>query len=65
MRQMEQYIAVHWINPSQVIRLQVSRQNTKSNGGLFYHCLLTLGLLDDSEVKINDVLDICGTPLFS
>ena len=35
--------------------LQVSRENTRSNGGLFYLCLLALGLLNDSEVKINDV----------
>ena len=41
---------------SQVIRFQVSRENTSSNGGLFYLCLLALGLLDDSEVEINDVL---------
>ena len=41
---------------SQVIRFQVSRENTRSNAGLFYLCLLTLGLLDDSEVEINDVL---------
>ena len=27
-----------------------------SNGGLFYLCLLDLGLLNDSEVEINDVL---------
>ena len=40
----------------QIIRFQVSRENTRSNGGLFYLCLLTLGLLDDSEVEINDVL---------
>ena len=38
-------------------RFQVSRENTKSNGRLFYLCLLALGLLDDSEVKINDGLD--------
>ena len=54
---MEQYFPVRWINPSQVIRFQVSRENTKSNGRLFYLCLLALGLLDDSEVKINDGLD--------
>ena len=35
---------------------QVSHKNTRSNGGLCYLCLLTLGLLNDSEVKINDVL---------
>ena len=40
----------------QIIRFQVSRENTRSNGGLFYLCLLTLGFLDDSEVEINDVL---------
>ena len=27
-----------------------------ANGGLFYLCLLALGLFDDSEVEINDVL---------
>ena len=31
-------------------------KNTRSNGGLFHLCLLALGLLNDSEVKINDVL---------
>ena len=56
MRRMEQYFLVHWINQSQVIRFQVSRENMRSNGGLFYLCLLLLGLLDDSEVEINDVL---------
>ena len=33
-----------------------ARENTRSNGWLFYFCLLALGLLDDSEVEINDVL---------
>ena len=57
MRRMEQYFPVRWTNQSQVIRFQVSRENTKSkNGRLFYLCLLALGLLDDSEVEINDVL---------
>ena len=58
MGRMEQYFPVRWTNQSQMIRfqLQVSRENTRSNGGLFYLCLLTLGLLDDSEVEINDVL---------
>ena len=37
-------------------RFQVSRENTRSNGGLFYLCLLALGLFDDSEVEMNDVL---------
>ena len=31
-------------------------ESTKSNERLFYICLLSLALLDDSEVKINDVL---------
>ena len=31
------------------------RENRKSNGRLFYLC--PLGLVDDFEVKINDVLD--------
>ena len=53
---MEQYFPVHWINPSQVIRFQVSFENTKSNRGLFYLSILALGLLDDSEVEINDIL---------
>ena len=44
------------INQSQAIGFQVSRENTRSNGGLFHLCLLVLGLLDDTEVKINDVL---------
>ena len=44
------------INPSQVILFQVSQKNTKSNGRLFYLCLLPLGLRDDSEVEINDIL---------
>ena len=50
MRRMEQYFPVRWTNQSQVIRFQVSRENTKSNGRL------ALGLLDDAEVEINDVL---------
>ena len=56
MRRMEQYFPVRWTNQSQVIRFQVSRENTTSNRGLFYVCLLALGLLDDPEVEINDVL---------
>ena len=39
----------------QAIGFQASRENTRSNGGLFHLCLLALGLLNDSEVKINDV----------
>ena len=35
-------------------RFQVSRENTK--GRLFYLCILALGLLEDAEVEINDVL---------
>ena len=42
--------------PEHPVRFQVSRENTRSNGGLFYLCLLDLGLFDDSEVEINDVL---------
>ena len=53
---MEQYFPIRLSNPSQVITFQVSRENTKSNEGLFYLCLLALGLFDDSEVEINDVL---------
>ena len=53
---MEQYFSFRWTNPSQVIRFQVSRENTRSNGRLFYLCLLVLWLLDDAEVEINDVL---------
>ena len=49
-------IPVRWTTQSQVIRFQVSRENTRSNGLLFYLCLLALGLLDDSEVEKNDVL---------
>ena len=56
MRRMEQYFPVCWTNQSQVIRFQVSRENTRSNRGLFYLCFLALGLLDDSEVEMNDVL---------
>ena len=56
MRRMEQCFLFRWTNPSQVISFQVSLENTKSNGGLFCRCLLALGLLDDSEVEINDVL---------
>ena len=52
---MEQYFPVHWTSQSQVIRFQVSRENTRLSGWLFYLCLLALGLLDDSEVEINDV----------
>ena len=44
------------INQSQAIGFQVSRENKRSNERLFYLCLLALGLLNDSEVKINDVL---------
>ena len=58
MRRMEQYLLVRWTNQSQVIRFQVLRKNTTSNGGLFYLCLLALGLLDDSKVEINDVLGV-------
>ena len=56
MRRMEEYFPVRWTNQSQIIRFQVSRENTRSNGGHFCLCLLALGLLDDSEVEINDVL---------
>ena len=56
MRRMEQDFPVRWTNQSQVTRFQVSRKNTRSNGGLFYLCFLALELLDDSEVEINDVL---------
>ena len=56
MRRMEQYFPLSWTNQSQIIRFQVSRENTRSNGGLFHLCLLALGLFDDSEVEINDVL---------
>ena len=55
-RRMEQYFPVRWTNQSQVIRFQVSRENTRSNRGFFYLCFLALGLLGDSEVEINDVL---------
>ena len=55
MRRMEQYFPFPWSNPSQVIRFQ-SRENTKSNGGLFHLCLLTMVLLDDAEVEIEDAL---------
>ena len=41
---------------SMVIKFQVSRENTKSNGGLFYLCLLAGCSIDDAEVKINRVL---------
>ena len=37
---MERYVPFRWTNPSQVIRFQVSCENTKSNGGLFNLCLL-------------------------
>ena len=53
---MEQYFPFRWTNPSQVLRFQVSRENTTTNRGLFYLCLLALGLFDDAEVKINDIL---------
>ena len=56
MRRIEQYFPVRWTTQSQVIKLQVSRENTTSNGWLFYLCLPALGLLGDSEVEINDVL---------
>ena len=45
-----------WTNQSQIIRFQVSRENTRSNVGLSYICLLVLGLFDDSEVEMNGVL---------
>ena len=44
------------INQSQATGFQISRENTRSNGGLFHLCLLALELLNDSEVKITDVL---------
>ena len=53
---MEQYFPVRWTTQSQLSRFQVSRENTRSNGWLFYLCLLALGFLDDSDVEINDVL---------
>ena len=56
MGRMEQYFPVRWTNQSQIIRFQVSPENTRSNGGLFYLCLLALELFDDSEVEVNDVL---------
>ena len=56
MRRMEQYFPVSWTNQSHIVRFQVPRENTRSNGGLFYLCLLALGLFDDSEFEINDVL---------
>ena len=56
MRRMEQYFPVRWTTQYQVSRFQVSRENTRSNVWLFYLCLLALGLLDDSELEINDVL---------
>ena len=48
MRRMEQYSPVCWTNQSQVIRLKSFARK--------YVCLFALGLLDDSEVEINDVL---------
>ena len=60
MWQMEHYFLVHWTNPSRVIRFQVLHKNSKSNGRLFYLCLLALGLLNDTEVEINDVLHRWG-----
>ena len=56
MRRMEQYFPVRWTNKSQIIRFQVSRENTRSNGRHFCLCLLALGSLFDSEVEIDDVL---------
>ena len=56
MRRMEQYFPVRSTNQSQIIRFQVSHENTRSNGGLFYLCLPALGLFDDSEVEINNLL---------
>ena len=57
MGRMEQYFPVRWTNPFQVIRFQVSRENSKSNGRLFHLCLLALGLLDVvAEVEINEML---------
>ena len=53
---MEQYFPVSWTDQSQITRFQVSRENTRLNGELFYLCLLALGLFDESEVEINDVL---------
>ena len=40
---------------SMIIKFQVSRENTKSNGGLFVY-LLSGCSIDDAEVKINHVL---------
>ena len=57
---MEQYFPVRCTTQSQVIRFQVSRENTRSNGLLFYLCLLALGLLDDSEVEKKTKNDALG-----
>ena len=53
---MEHYFPVRWTNQSQIIRFEVTRENTRSNGGLFHLRLLASGLFDDSEVEVNDVL---------
>ena len=39
-----------------MLKLRFDWYITKSNGGFFYLCLLPLGLRDDSEVEINDIL---------
>ena len=45
------------ITPLGIVSLLIMLIMTaRSNGGLFYLCLLALGLFDDSEVQINDVL---------
>ena len=53
---MKQYFLSRWTNPSQVIRFQGWRKNTKSNEELVYLRLLALGLFDDSEVETNDII---------
>ena len=55
MRRMDQCFPVRWTYQSQIISFQVLRENTRSNGGLFYLCLHAFGF-DDSEVEINDLL---------
>ena len=48
---------LHATNKNSIFRPFVRLTNPRlSNGGLFHLCLFPLGMLDDSEVEINDVL---------
>ena len=56
MLRMEQYFPVRWTNQSQAIRGSKFRAKTRDQTEDCYLCFLALGLLDDSEVEINEVV---------